>query len=136
MTKARDYACYDCSIPTPCLCPHAALYFSSLVLPAFCSCTFSIVIPTSFNILMTCCFNCQIHVTCEPHPLCSSRSREITCLIMRKWLSCIQKYMYSSSTRAGKVLRRFRSAKHSAGEYEAVSYKNEGKYLYRLEIGL
>ena len=89
----RGYACYDCCMPIPCLCLHAAPYFSChhhwfcLHILYLVPVLFSIVIPTSLNILMKCFSHLfhmfsfvkdmQLYFTREPHPFCSSRSRTL-----------------------------------------------------------
>ena len=70
----------------PCLCLHAAPYFSChhhcFCLQAY-TVFFGIVIPTSFNILMKCFFSCftlpNIYSHARAPPFCCSPSREITC---------------------------------------------------------
>ena len=82
-------------LPLPSCC-------SIFIMPSSLSLVHGIVIPTSFNILEKCFFTlvllcCNSISPCKPHPFWSSRSREITraYIVIRKWCSCIQKYMYS-----------------------------------------
>ena len=123
------YACYYCCMPS-----------SSVLLHIYClvSLIFGTVIPTSFNILMfyTCLTDFFViyllanTMLCQPHPFCCSWSCEMHLSNNEEMaFNYMQVLVYRSFTQ--EPYKDSAGERHCKREFEAVWYKNQGKYVYQ-----